>query len=83
MSSNSKSPSELSLTMEFSVNAEDIDLNGKIKFFRICAYLFKMAHIHSMKLDYGFEKMQQENHYWVLSRLLLHVIDYPEFDQNI
>ena len=27
--------------------------------------------------------MQQENHYWVLSRLLLHVDEYPKFDRNI
>ncbi len=83
MSPDTTSPSELSLIEKFRVPAEDIDANGEMKFFRICSYLFKMATNHAMKLNYGFEDMQKENHYWVLSRLLVHVNNYPEFDQNI
>ncbi|MBL7112574.1 MAG: hypothetical protein ISS19_11620 [Bacteroidales bacterium] len=83
MSPNSKNSTELSLTKEFSLNGEDIDLFGKMKLFSICGYLFKMANIHARQLHYGFEEMKQENHYWVLSRLLLRVNDYPKFDQNI
>jgi medium-chain acyl-[acyl-carrier-protein] hydrolase len=83
MSPEATNPSGLSLIEEFKVPAEDIDANGRMKFFRICSYLFEMATIHARQLKYGFEDMQQENHYWVLSRLLVHVNHYPEFDQNI
>jgi len=74
---------ELTYTEDFQINAEDYDFNGRMKFYRICGYLFEMATIHARKLHYGFEEMKEVNHYWVLSRLLLHINQYPEFDQNI
>jgi len=83
MSPDSTNPSILSLTREFRVNVEDIDFNARLKFYRFCGYLFEMANIHAKQLHYGFEEMKQANYYWVLSRLLLHVNDYPKFDQNI
>jgi medium-chain acyl-[acyl-carrier-protein] hydrolase len=83
MSSYQNTPSGLSLIEEFKVHAEDIDFNGRMKFYGICGYLFEMATIHARQLQYGFEDMKKANHYWVLSRLLVHVNDYPKFDQDI
>ena len=83
MSENKTGPSELTLTEKFNLQAEDFDFKGKMKFYRICGYLFEMATIHAGKLHYGFEDMKLSNHYWVLARLLVRVNQYPDFGQNI
>jgi len=83
MSQKSNNPSQLTYKEEFKIHAEDIDFNGRMKFYRLCSYLLEMATIHARKLNYGFEVMKQMNHYWVLSRLIVYMNHYPVFDQNI
>ena len=83
MSANKTSPPELILTEKFNLQAEDFDFKVRMKFYRICSYLFEMATIHAGKLHYGYEDMKLLNHYWVLSRLLVKVNQYPDFGQNI
>jgi acyl-ACP thioesterase len=68
---------------EFIIHAKDIDINGKLKFYCICGYFFEMAARHANHLRFGFKDLKQENVYWVLSRLHVKVITYPDFDQKI
>jgi len=68
---------------EFSIHAKDIDFNGKLKFYCICGYFFELAARHANHLHFGFKDLDQENVYWVLSRLHVKVLNYPGFDQKI
>lgn len=68
---------------EFSIHAEDIDCNGKLKFYCICGYFFEIAARHANHLRFGFEDLKQKNVYWVLSRFHIKTINYPGFNQKI
>ena len=68
---------------EFSIYAKDIDFNGKLKFYCICGYFFELAARHANQLRFGFKDLEQENVYWVLSRLHVKILKYPGFDQKI
>jgi acyl-ACP thioesterase len=68
---------------EFSIHAKDIDFNGKLKFYCICGYFFELAARHANHLHFGFKDLNQENVYWVLSRLHVKILDWPGFEQKI
>src|SRR4030043_1612352 len=68
---------------EFSIYAKDIDFNGKLKFYCICGYFFELAALHANQLRFGFKDLEQENVYWVLSRLHVKILKYLGFDQKI
>lgn len=68
---------------EFAIHAKDIDFNGKLKFYCICGYFFELAARHANHLRFGFKDLRQANVYWVLSRLHVKTLKYPEFEQKI
>lgn len=57
--------------------------NGQIKFYFICNFLFDIASSHASHLHWGFEDMQKNNRYWVLSRFHVKMIRYPTMQEMI
>ena len=67
---------------EYRIPSYAVASNGQVKFYFIGNFLFDIASNHASHLHWGFEDMQKNNQYWVLSRFHVKMIKYP-FMQEI
>jgi acyl-ACP thioesterase len=67
----------------FRIGSFDSDINGKAKLTSICNYLQEIAGMHADALNWGINKLMEQNLSWVLSRLKLKVLKYPNWNDEI
>jgi medium-chain acyl-[acyl-carrier-protein] hydrolase len=67
----------------FRIPSYAIGCNGQIKFYFIGNFLFDIASTHANHLHWGFDDMQKNNQYWVLSRFHIKMFRYPVMNELI
>jgi acyl-ACP thioesterase len=65
------------------VNWYDTDLNGNIKMSAIANYLQESAWRHANHLGLGYEDTRKRNEFWVIVSLMIRMVGFPEWGQNI
>lgn len=75
----------MSLTWEesFNVRIYDTDFNNKIKISSIFNYMQEAATNHADHLNWGREELIDKKLFWVLSRVRVDVLDFPEFGDKV
>ena len=74
---------ESKFTKSFRIGSFDTDFNGRVKLTSICNYLQEIAGMHADALNWGIDKLMEQNLSWVLTRLKLKILKYPEWTEEI
>ena len=74
---------QLTWKEQIQVPSHAVDLYGRIKFYHICYYLFDIASRHAHSLHWGYDDLQEQEQYWVLSRLHVKMLKYPGMHDSI
>ncbi|OFX21758.1 MAG: hypothetical protein A2041_13870 [Bacteroidetes bacterium GWA2_31_9b] len=67
----------------FPVKSYDSDQNGKLTLQALFHFLQECAWDNARINDFGFEYLEEQNAYWVLSRVLIQIDEYPEWKDEI
>ena len=67
----------------FTIRSYHTDLHRKLTIPKLCSFFQDIAGNHTVACGVGWEIMQEQNVFWVLSRLKMDVIAYPEWRQQI
>ncbi|RUT72985.1 acyl-[acyl-carrier-protein] thioesterase [Ancylomarina longa] len=67
----------------FLISSFDADFNGNAKLTSICNYLQEIAGKHVDLIHQGLNDLQVKNMAWVLSRLKVHIYEYPKWKDKI
>jgi len=67
----------------FPVKSYHSDLNGKLTLYSLFHFLQECAWDNARINNFGFEYLEKENAYWVLSRVLVQLDEYPEWKDEI
>jgi len=67
----------------FPVKSYHSDQNGKLTLYSLFHFLQECAWDNARINNFGFEYLEQENAYWVLSRVLVQLDEYPEWKDEI
>jgi len=67
----------------FLIGSFDTDLNGNAKLTSICNYLQEIAGKHIDTIHEGVNNLQKQNMTWVLSRLKIHISQFPRWKEKI
>ncbi|NOU58965.1 acyl-[acyl-carrier-protein] thioesterase [Marinifilum caeruleilacunae] len=70
-------------TQSFRIGSFDSDFKGRVKLTSICNYLQEIAGMHADALNWGIDKLMQQNLSWVLTRLKVKVLQYPKWTEEI
>lgn len=68
---------------DFSVKSYDSDQEGKLNLHTLFHFLQECAWDNARLNDFGFEFLESKNAYWVLSRILVQMNEYPEWRDDI
>ncbi|MDA3929879.1 MAG: thioesterase, partial [Prolixibacteraceae bacterium] len=68
---------------KFIVRSYHVDINRKLTLQKLCSFFQDIAGNHTVECGVGWEIMQAENVFWVLSRLKIEVTEYPEWRDEI
>ena len=74
---------ELTWKEQTEIPSHMVDFYGRIKFYYICHYLFDIASRHAHFLHWGYDDLQDQKQYWVLSRLHVKMLKYPGMHDTI
>jgi acyl-ACP thioesterase len=75
-----KSPSS---TYNFSIKSYEADRNGKLSLHTFFHYLQECAYLNALSNGFGYEFLERENAYWVLTRVLVEIEDLPKWNDEI
>ena len=75
-----KSPSS---TYDFSIKSYEADRNGKLSLHTFFHYLQECAYLNALSNGFGYEFLERENAYWVLTRVLVEIEDLPKWNDEI
>jgi len=67
----------------FPVKSYHSDQNGKLTLYSLFHFLQECAWDNARINNFGFEYLEQENAYWVLSRVLVQLDEYPNWKDEI
>ncbi|HAN18626.1 MAG: hypothetical protein A2X13_13640 [Bacteroidetes bacterium GWC2_33_15] len=67
----------------FPVKSYDSDQNGRLTLQTLFHFLQECAWNNARMNDFGYEYLEKENTYWVLSRVLVQINEYPEWKDEI
>lgn len=67
----------------FTIRSYHTDLNRRLTIYKLCSFFQDIAGNHTIECGVGWEKMQELNVFWVLSRMKISVISFPEWRQKI
>jgi len=67
----------------FPIKSYDSDQNGKLTLQALFHFLQECAWDNARINDFGFEYLEEQNAYWVLSRVLIQIDEYPEWKDEI
>ncbi|MDF2673047.1 MAG: acyl-[acyl-carrier-protein] thioesterase [Clostridiales bacterium] len=71
------------LNEEILVKSYEVDCNKKTKLYSFFNYMQEAAFNHACSLGAGYEDMKKQKFLWVLSRVKIEVIRYPEWGEKI
>ena len=74
---------KISSEFAFKVLPFEVDFRGKITLPHLTNYMLVAAGYHAEECGFGFLKINQSNHSWVLSRLVIEMFNYPEYYDEI
>ena len=75
-----KSPSS---TFNFSIKSYEADRYGKLSLHTFFHYLQECAYLNALSNGFGYEFLERENAYWVLTRVLVEIEDLPKWNDEI
>jgi acyl-ACP thioesterase len=67
----------------FLIKSYDSDQTGKLTLHALLHFLQECALDNARLNDFGFEFLEKENAFWVLSRVLIQMDEYPEWKEEI
>lgn len=67
----------------FTIRSYHTDLHRILTIPKLCSFFQDIAGNHTVACGKGWEVMQQQNVFWVLSRLKIEVIDYPKWRDKV
>jgi len=70
-------------SIDFRTASYDVGGNGQISITSLLRYFQEAAHKHANSLEVGFQDLQEQNLFWVLSAISLEIDDLPGFDELI
>jgi acyl-ACP thioesterase len=68
---------------DFSIKSYDSDQTGKLTLHTLFHFLQECAWDNARLNDFGFEFLETKNAYWVLSRILVQMDEYPDWRDDI
>lgn len=68
---------------DFTIRSYHVDINRKLTIQKLCSFFQDIAGNHTVACGVGWEVMQDEKLFWVLSRLKINVTKYPEWRDQI
>ena len=70
-------------TYTFQVKSFHSDQNGRLTLHALFQFLQESAWDNALKNDFGFEALDNKNSFWVLSRILVQIDEYPSWKDEI
>ncbi len=67
----------------FTVRSYHTDLHRRLTIHKLCSFFQDIAGNHTVACGVGWEVMQEQQVFWVLSRLKIEVLKYPEWRDQI
>jgi len=74
---------DLSAKYIFKVLPFEVDFRGKLTLPHLTNYILNVAGYHAEECGFGILKLNENNHSWVLSRLVIEMIKYPKHYEKI
>lgn len=68
---------------DFSIKSYDSDQTGKLNLHTLFHFLQECAWDNARLNNFGFEFLESKNAYWVLSRILVQMDEYPEWRDEV
>ncbi|HKK80948.1 MAG TPA: acyl-ACP thioesterase domain-containing protein [Prolixibacteraceae bacterium] len=68
---------------DFTIRSYHVDVNCKLTLPKLCSFFQEIAGNHTVACGVGWDVLQRENVFWVLSRLKIDVDKYPEWQDKI
>lgn len=68
---------------EILVKSYEVDYNKKLKLNTLFNYMQEAAYNHACRLGAGYEDLISRGYFWVLSRVKINVLRYPEWEEKI
>jgi len=65
------------------VHSYDIDFNSKLNIFSLFNYFQEIAWEHAAILQFGLEDLSKKNLFWVLSRVRVEIVRFPNWNEKI
>jgi len=60
-----------------------VDYKQQLRLSALFSFMQEAAYKHAEELEMGFSQLSKENHFWVLSRVIIHVDRYPIWNEKI
>jgi medium-chain acyl-[acyl-carrier-protein] hydrolase len=70
-------------TEQFTIRSYHTDLHRRLTIPKLCSFFQDIAGNHTVECGVGWEVMQEQNVFWVLSRLSIQVERFPEWREKI
>ncbi|MCP4161258.1 MAG: hypothetical protein GY760_14380, partial [Deltaproteobacteria bacterium] len=74
---------ELQIERTRRVESFDVDLNNHLKISSLFNYMQDTASFHAEKLGVGFETLQENNNFWILSWAKIEIVVLPSYNDTI
>jgi len=71
------------LTKEFMILSYDLNPKGQARLTSMANFFQEVAYRHATELGWGYDDMKSRKTTWVLSRMRIHMIRYPEWNETI
>jgi acyl-ACP thioesterase len=68
---------------DFTIRSYHVDVNCRLTLPKLCSFFQEIAGNHTVACGVGWDVLQRENVFWVLSRLKIDVNKYPEWRDKI
>ena len=68
---------------DFPIKSYDSDQNGKLTLHALFHFLQECAWDNARLNDFGYEYLKSENAFWVLTRILVQMDEYPEWREEV
>ena len=68
---------------EFSISSYDLNPKGQARLTTMANFFQELAYHHASELGFGYRDMKARQTTWVLSRMRIHMENYPAWDEKI
>ncbi|MDF1572810.1 MAG: thioesterase [Bacteroidales bacterium] len=71
------------LQQAYTVSSFQVDPKGKARLTALASFLQETAYRHADSLQLGYRHLADNNSAWILSRLRIRVLEYPDWDDEV